>query len=727
MSSFRLAATLVVLGGAGLCVALSAQQPPAPSRQTRFTGRAIQASRHDLSPALRDLPPDPDAREGDEKGAHAPLPLPRRPRAAAGFRDPAVQDSAPAALLAAPAVSFEGVNNVDGVLPPDVNGDVGPNHYVQWVNLSYAVYNKTGTKLVGPLKGSQLFSGFTGPCSTRNDGDPIALYDEISDRWMLSQFALPNYPSGPFYQCIAVSRTGDPTGQYWRYEFKISDTKLNDYPKFGVWPTGYFMSVNQFSGNSFAGAGVAAFERSKMLDGLAARMYYVDTNDTTLGGMLPADLDKHLNGGRLPPDNTPNVFMQFDDAPAQLQVWKFDVTWGTTATGAFSKVTNLPVAAFDSNMCNYARSCIPQSGTTRKLDAISDRLMYRLQYRNFGDYESFVTNQTVDVNNTDRAGVRWYEVRRTSGAFSVHQQGTWSPDATHRWMGSAAMDKAGNLAVAYNASSSTIYPSIRYAARLAGDPIGSLAQGEQDILAGVGSQTSSLSRWGDYSNLAVDPDGCTFWATLEYSNQGNILSTAPWRTRIAAFTLPGCASSPTAPSAPMLTATASNTNVTLNWTNSTGETNYDVQGCTGNGCTPETFATVAADVLTYTDTPPASSSPYTYRVNARNAVGSTSSNTVAVTFPPATASLAAPSGLTAAMQGKSLRVDWVDNASGESRFEVEKTAGAVVTIIAAGGANTIRYVDSQVTSGSTYSYRARACDAGTTCSAWSNSASARAR
>ena len=277
MSSFRLGAVLVVIGGAGVGVALSAAATIAITCDP-VHWPPIQASHHDLSPALRDIPPDPDAREGAEKGAHAPLRVPRSPRAAAGFRDPAVQDSAPVALLPQPTVSFDGINNRDGVLPPDVNGDAGPNHYVQWVNLSYAVYSKSGSLLVGPLKGSQIFSGFAGPCSTQNDGDPIALYDELANRWMLSQFALPNYPSGPFYQCIAVSKTGDPTGQSWRYEFKISDTKLNDYPKFGVWPNGYFMSVNQFAGNTFAGAGVVAFERDKMLQGLAARMYYVDTN-----------------------------------------------------------------------------------------------------------------------------------------------------------------------------------------------------------------------------------------------------------------------------------------------------------------------------------------------------------------------------------------------------------------------------------------------------------------
>jgi hypothetical protein len=595
---------------------------------------------------------------------------------------------------------------------------------VQWVNLSYAVYSKSGALLVGPLKGNQLFTGFGGPCSTRNDGDPIALYDELADRWMLSQFALPNYPSGPFYQCIAVSKTADPAGQYWRYEFKISDTKLNDYPKFGVWPTGYFMSVNQFAGGGFAGAGVVAFERDRMLQGLAARMYYVDTNNTTLGGMLPSDFD-----GPAPPAGTPNFFMQFDDVPSQLQVWRFDVTWAATVTGAFTKVTNLPVAAFDSNMCGYARSCIPQSGTSRKLDAISDRLMYRLQYRNFGGYETFVTNHTVDVNNTDRAGVRWYEVRRTGGTFSVRQQGTWSPDATHRWMASAAMDAAGNLAIAYNASSGSIYPSIRYAARLASDPLGTLAQGEQDILAGAGSQTSTLSRWGDYSNLSIDPNGCTFWATLEYSNQGSVFSTAPWRTRVAAFTLPGCGSTPAAPTAFSLTSAvaSSSTSVVLNWTDSSGESGYRVERCGAAGCTPTTVVgTAGADVLTHTDTTATPGTFYRYRVTAHNTAGTASSGIREVTTPSEPATIAAPGNLTAsALKPSGVALSWTDNASGETRFELRRTGGAGEVTITI-GANVTSYTDASTARRTNYTYQVRACDAAA-CSAYSNAAQVRTR
>jgi hypothetical protein len=390
------------------------------------------------------------------------------------------------------------------------------------------------------------------------------------------------------------------------------------------------------------------------------------------------------------------------------------------------------VAAFDSNMCNYARSCIPQAGTSRRLDAISDRLMYRLQYRNFGSYETFVTNHTVDVGG-DRAGVRWYELRRSSGAFSVQQQGTWAPqDGAHRWMASAAMDKAGNLAVAYNTSSSTTYPAIYYAARLAGDPPNDLGQGEALILAGVGSQTHSASRWGDYSNLSVAPDGCTFWATLEYTNQGTALNTAPWRTRIASFTLPNCGGTGSAPSDPSpLTASATSTpSVILNWTNSSGETGYTLERCTGSACVPATtIANPTPDVTTYTDTLVASGTTYVYRVTARNDSGSTPSNTAEVTTPGGGGgtTLAAPTNLKAtALRPSGVRLTWTDNATGETRFEILRSGGAGTVTIPVNQPDMTTYTDTSVASKTNYTYQVRACDA-TSCSAYSNTSQVRTR
>jgi hypothetical protein len=362
---------------------------------------------------------------------------------------------------------------------------------------------------------------------------------------MVSQFALPNYPSGPFYQCIAVSQTGDPTGAWYRYQFQISAVKLNDYPHFGVWSDGYYMSINQFVGNTWGGAGAVAFERDKMLLGQPAQAVYFDlfATDPNLGGMLPSDLD-----GQPAPAGTPNYFLQEDDngfgyPQDQLEMWAFHVNWANPSASTFTNIGNLATAAFDSNMCGGSRSCIPQPGKTPKLDAIADRLMYRLQYRNFGSYQTIVANHTVDVNSTDRAGIRWYELRNSGAGWSIYQQGTFSPDATHRWMGSAAMDSSGNIGLGYSSSSTTLYPAIRYTGRVAADPLGTLPQGEGTIINGTGAQTHSASRWGDYSSLSIDPvDGCTFWFTSEYLQT---TGSAPWRTRIGSFQLPGCGSVPT--------------------------------------------------------------------------------------------------------------------------------------------------------------------------------------
>ena len=528
---------------------LNRQASVAPPVQESTGPQVVSSSQNDLSQPLSAIPPISPEQARPDPDLNELRPLGARITGDAGpkdFVDPLFQEDSDLSLvnIAAPIQNFEGVNNVNGVLPPDTNGDVGPNHYMQWVNLSFAIYSKTGALLYGPAAGNTLWSGFGGACQTTNDGDPIVQYDHLADRWMVSQFALPNYPSGPFYQCIAVSQTGDPTGAWYRYQFQISATKLNDYPHFGVWPDGYYMSINQFAGNSWGGAGAVAFERDKMLQGLPAQMVYFDLYgvDPNLGGMLPADLD-----GPAPAAGSPNIFAQMDDnaygySPDQLQLWNFHVDWANPSASTFTQAKVLPTAAFDANMCSGSRNCIQQQGTTRRLDAIADRLMYRLQYRNFGSYQTLVLNHTVDVNSTDRAGLRWYELRDSGSGWNIYQQGTFSPDATRRWMGSVAMDSSGNIGMGYSASSSTMYPAIRYTGRLAGDALGQMTQGEGTIINGTGAQTHTASRWGDYSSLSVDPDGCTFWFTSEYVQT---TGTSPWRTRIGSFVLPGCGSSPT--------------------------------------------------------------------------------------------------------------------------------------------------------------------------------------
>ncbi len=472
--------------------------------------------------------------------------------------DPNLQDLPLAPNVIDPLVSFDGVNNRNGVLPPDPTGDIGPNHYVQAVNLSFAIYNRSGALLYGPADVNTLFAGMSGPCETTNDGDPIVQYDHLADRWLISQFALPNYPRGPFYECIAVSQTPDPTGSWYRYQFTVSNTKMDDYPKIGVWPDGYYMSVNQFNQGTltWGGQGVVVFERDKMLAGQTARMIYFDLYgvDANLGGMLPSDLD-----GQVPPAGTPNYFLQIDDdawgySPDQVQIWKFKADWANTANSTFTKDLALPVNAFDSNMCGGSRNCVAQPGGA-KLDAIADRAMYRLQYRNFGTHQSLAFNHTVDANGADRAGVRWYELRKTSGAWSVHQQSTFvAADGSNSWMASAAINGQGDYALGYSASSTSVYPSVRFTGRAGGDALNQMTLGENTIVAGDGVQTHSSGRWGDYSQMSVDPlDDCTFWFTAEYYR--NTANAAGWLTRIGSFRFPACGGTPNPTPTPTNTPT----------------------------------------------------------------------------------------------------------------------------------------------------------------------------
>ena len=541
-SRIRLVAVVFLLFASFLATGFAAappdgQNPPA---------HVIYSDRHDSSAPLHTIRPNPP-----RAGEILELPrkwLPNRPGVTPPGETDSVVQSAPG-TEAAPTttVTFEGVNNVSGVLPPDTVGDVGPNHYVQAVNLAFAIYNKSGTKLYGPANINTLFAGFGGACETRNDGDPIVLYDHLADRWLISQFALPNFPFGPFYQCIAISQSNDPTGTWYRYGFHISSNKMNDYPKFAVWPDGYYMSMNQFNqaSLSWGGAGAVVFERDKMLLGQSARAVYFDlySTDPNLGGMLPSDLD-----GTAPPAGTPNYFAQIDDNawgyPAdQLEIWKFQTNWSQPASSTFTLASILPTASFDGNMCGGSRNCIPQPGGT-KVDAIADRLLFRLQYRNFGTHQTMVANHTVDVNGADLAGIRWYELRDTGSGWNVYQQGTYSPDSTHRWMGSIAMDGSGNIALGYSASSTSVSPSIRYTGRLASDPLGQMTLGEGPVIAGAGYQTHSSGRWGDYSAMSVNESDCSFWYTQEYYSG---VSSASWRTRVGSLQISACGSPPPPP------------------------------------------------------------------------------------------------------------------------------------------------------------------------------------
>jgi hypothetical protein len=420
------------------------------------------------------------------------------------------------------------------VAPPDTTGDLGPNHYVQWVNLRYAVYTVTrsGGTITGfslvpgfPKNGNAVWQGFGGPCQNFNDGDPIVQYDQLADRWILTQFAV---SSTPFTQCVAVSTTGDPTGTYNRYSYSYG-TDFNDYPKMGVWPDGYYVTYNIFRrGRTFAGSRVCVFERDKMLTGASARQLCGQTS-SSFGSLLPADLE----GSTLPPAGTPNYLLSIGSS--SLQFWKVSVNWAT-ATGTLTGPTTVPGVATFSRACSGG-TCIPQPGTTQKLDSLADRLMYRLSYRNFGDRESLLVNHSVASGGV--SAIRWYELNVAGGTPSVRQQGTFQPDTLYRWMGSAAMDKSGGIAIGYNVSNSTtIKPSIRYVFRAPGDPLGTIGS-ETPVLDGPGVQVgNNLSRWGDYSTISIDPvDGCTMVFTTEYIPSNGSFN---WATAIQSLKLSSC-------------------------------------------------------------------------------------------------------------------------------------------------------------------------------------------
>jgi hypothetical protein len=452
--------------------------------------------------------------------------------------DPVVQASPViSAATVTPGLNFEGLGNgfpgfTVNSAPPDTNGTVGATQFVEWVNESFEVFNKTtGAAVKGPIPGNQLFQALgTGhPCAVNNDGDPIAQYDKANNRWILTQFSVTNGATVGFFQCVAVSQTSDATGAFNVYAFP--QPNFNDYPKLGVWNNGYYATYNIFNGNTFAGPRICAMDGAAMRAGAPATQQCFQLANT-LGTMMPSDID----GTIAPPAGADPYFAAF--ATNLLHVFRFHVDFVTPANSKLTGPIDTAVAAF-TEACNGG-VCIPQPGTRQQLDSLGDRLMYRFAYRHFADgHEALVVNHSVNPG-AQVAGVRWYELRpnATTGGLSVFQQGTFAPaDGVNRWMGSAAQDKVGNMVIGYSVSNTSIHPSIRFASRTAADPVGTLGT-ETTIFNGAGSQLKSLNRWGDYTTLSVDPvDDCTFWYVNEYIAASGTFN---WHTRVASFKLANC-------------------------------------------------------------------------------------------------------------------------------------------------------------------------------------------
>ena len=457
--------------------------------------------------------------------------------------DPAVQEGAGPMVGTTPGLSFLGLGNgfsgPNGTFavqyaPPDTNAAVGATQIVETVNLSYAVFDKaTGTPTAGPVTINNIWTGVDSSCADgSNLSDPVVLYDQLAGRWVVEIITV----SSPYKYCYAVSTSSDATGTYNAYAFQDS-VGLPDYAKVGIWPDAYYHSARMFkNGAIYLGPKACAVNRAAMIAGSAATMQCFQISNTNVDGMLPSSLDGMVR----PPAGSPNYFVLLGSSTT-LQMWKFHVDFTTPANSTLTGPTNIAVAAYTE--ATSFNGTVPQLGTTTKLDGLGFTLMHRLAYRNFPGanppHESLVATHNVAVGSSAsrRYAPRWYEIRSPGTTPVVYQQSSYSPDATYRWAGSIAMDKLGDIALGYSASSSAIHPAIRYTGRYFFTPVNGM-QAEATILNGTGSQTGRLNRWGDYSSMAIDPmDGCTFWYAQEYIQTSGSYN---WSTRLASFKFPFC-------------------------------------------------------------------------------------------------------------------------------------------------------------------------------------------
>ncbi len=558
-----------------------------PARAISFDGdvRRLQPTR-----------PSPNTERPRPLRPNVAPPLPNSP-----FKDPVAQTTSAPLVMPAPSSSFKGLDytNWGDGWPPDTNGDVGPNHYIQTVNTSIGIFDKTGTRLAA-FSFNSFFTGAASPCNTSNMGDPVVVYDAMADRWLISDFAWSNFVHGPYYECFAVSKTSDPvSGGWWLYTFQTDNNWLSDYPKLGVWNNAYYMSANMFDilnslgFANYEGVRVWAFDRTAMFSGTLNAVHF-DVSASYFS-LLPSN----LRGTTLPPPGSPNYFASIDPTSGTsttLHLFKFTLTgsW-PSPTVSFTGPTNITVAGF-----TEPSGLVPVSGGN-SLDTLGDRLMMQLQYRNLEGTESLWVNHTV--SSADVMGIRWYEIRNPNGSPpTLYQQGTFQPDSSYRWMGSLAVDGNGNMAVGYSVSSSSMVPAIRYAGRLSSDALGTLGQGETSLIEGTGAQTtcggSPCDRWGDYSAMTIDPtDDCTFWYTTEYYE----VSGEDWQTRIGSFKYSSCGGGTPTP-----TATATNTmtpTATITPTNTQTPTFTPTATITPTNTATPTFTPTATITPTNTATP----------------------------------------------------------------------------------------------------------------------------
>jgi fibronectin type 3 domain-containing protein len=727
---------LVVSGLSG--AKLFAQAPPAATVVLRPVG-------FDVSPPLRSIPPIRTVPSGPPEEREL-LVLPLHDHTPATGRTAANPFLAPPTLNPPTlGTTFDGVGNTNytiGGAPPDTEGAVGPNHYFQWVNSAFYIFSKAGAQIYPaagqPANGNTIWTGFAGAgghCANDNRGDPLVQYDQMADRWFASQFAWTGgFPGpGPFYQCVAVSTSGDPTGTWFRYAYGPNQVggadAFPDYAKSGVWPDGYYMTINQFNtAGAWDGGGILVANRLQMILGNPAATILKVNMGAAYGGQLVSSWD----GMTPPPAGEPGFIMSFDNVAANcpgspsgscLQIWKAVPDFAlSTLTVTGPTILNTPAIIIGCN--NASGACVPQTGGgTSLLDTLADRLMWRLAYRNFPNavpaHESMVFTQTIDPDGAgaQNAEPRWYEIRDPNGTPTIFQNAVFNPTTTQdRWMGSAAMDKFGDIGLGFSNSSATMFPSISFTGRLPGDPVNTM-QAQTTMFAGTGSQNGGLTRWGDYSALTPDPvDDCTFWFTTEYLKATGSFN---WSTRIGNFKFASCVAC-TVQAVPtgVSVVNVNQTTNTVSWTAQAGA-QFNVYRSTSPVIT--TVAQCPAGIFyklnsapivgtSYTDSTGTGGTTYWYEVSTVDAATANCESLRTACLKiinPSCVTPGVPGGVTAAATAPNqITVNWTASAPAATSYNILRSGGScpggVFAVI--GTSATTSYIDNTATGTAAYSY-----------------------
>ena len=700
-----------------LCIcAVHAQEMVIAKNPVIITGKLIKITKalRDFKPAdkairdvkVRDLNGIIGKDEAFEEGTDAPF-------GKEIISDPALQTVYPNRLKDGGVLpqnlisaNFNGIG-YQPLNPPDPTLCVGPNHIIQMINGSsgalFKVFNKTGGQVVAQT----FLDAITGKGGL---GDPIALYDQLADRYVLTEFNN-KAETGTEGLTFAVSQTNDPAGAWYVYFFSTGTT-FPDYPKFSVWPDAYYATTNDFAnGSSYSGSSVYAFDRTKMLAGNAT----ATVQRFTLG-----TANKHfsmspvcLEGTSLPPAGTGGLIAYMNDnawsgaAADSIGLFEFKVNFTTPASTVVTTKSSLAVTAYKSDICTTTRGqCISQAGNTTKVEALHQKIMNQPIYRNFAGYEGIVLSHVVD-KGTNISGIRWYELRKTTGNWSVYQQSTYAPDNTHRWLPGICYDAAGNIGLAYNVSSAAtgFNPGARYTGRKECDALNTMTYAESVIIAGTAANSST--RYGDYNQLVADPDGVRLWFTCEY----NAAST--WSTRIASFSLDNCTPVLCGDPTGLTSSSITNTSATVSWAAVASALSYDVDykltttGTWTNAATGTASTSVNITSLTQGTT-------YDWRVRATCSGGS--GNYVNAQFTTTTpATCGTVTGLTSSgITSSAATISW-SALSGANNYDVDYKLTAAGTWTNAATATTALSLNlTGLTASSSYDWRVRANCTGAT-------------